>query len=110
MRYTCFQKIITKVYDGILEDNASIVAILKELKQKEITCSLLISDVFYNEVRVLSVDDDGFSWRCCDKGASLKKVSTFAEIKTLEVVVSDRFVALIKPNASRWNTIDTSNL
>jgi hypothetical protein len=110
MRYTCFRTIVRKVYDGILDDPEEIKNLLTQLKIKEITCSLKTkSGPCHEYVRILEVGES-VTWRIIKNNTSLKKVSNIDDISSIEVCTSDEVMLNLKPEPSRWSTIDTSDI
>ncbi len=107
MRYICFKKIVTKIFDEILDDKTEVLALLNNLKEKEITCSVQIRCGMEHEgARILDVGEDEFTWRLIKNGVSLKQSTLIADIKRISVMTDDEITAKIKPNPSRWSTLD----
>ena len=111
MRYVRYKTIVTKIFDGILEDEEEIHNLLSELKDKEITCAMQVSTgPRHDFVRILDIKEDRVTWRILHKGVTLRKTSDISDIRTIEVSTSDDVMAQLKPNASRWSTLDTSDI
>jgi len=113
MRYIVLKSTVSKVFDEILNETEEIIELLIALKEKEITCSVQIkSGPVFNFVRILKVDIDNstFEWRLMKNGISLKKKTSINDINLLTIEVDNDMAVKIKPNPSRWSTIDTSEI
>ena len=107
MRYTCLKTIVTKVFDGILEDPEDILNLLQMLKEKELTCAMQVKkSPLYESVRILEINEDRITWRLLKDGTSLKKNSEISDIMTIRVNANDELMIKLKPNPSRWSTLD----
>lgn len=110
MKYTCYKIITTKIYEGILEDGEEIGAVLKLLKEKELTFAMRVKKTpLYEKARLLKIDGDKITWRITQDGASLQKTSFIDDIDTIEVYADTESVMNLKPNPSRWSTLDPSS-
>ncbi len=111
MRYTCLKTIVTKVFDGVLEDPADIQNILQLLKDKEITCAMQVKKGPVQEcVRILEVGETRITWRMMKDGTSLKKKSEISDIMMIRVNSNDDLMIQLKPEPSRWGTLDVSDV
>jgi len=111
MRYIRYKTVISKVFDQVVEDSDDVQNLLKELKSKEITCAMQVGSGPRHEfVRILNVSDDKITWKVIARGATLQKSSLITDIQTLEVNVSDETMTVLKPESSRWSTLDTSEV
>lgn len=110
MRYTCLKTIVTKVFDGVLEDSGDILNLLQLLMEKELTFAMQIQNGSLHEfVRILEINEDRITWRLLKDGTSLKKKSDISDIATIRVNVNDDLMITLKPEPSRWSTLDTSD-
>lgn len=110
MRYTCLTTIVSKVFDGILEDADDIYRILDLLREKEITFAMQVKNgPVHDSVRLLELTETSITWRCVQHGSSLKKTSNISDI--MEITVNPNVEAMItlKPKPSRWSTLDASD-
>jgi len=111
MRYTCLKTIVTKVFDGVLEDPGDILNVLQMLKEKELTCAMQVKNTpMYESVRILEINDDSITWRLLKDGTSLKKKSKIVDIITMRVNTNDDLMIQLKPKISRWNILDASDI
>lgn len=111
MRYTCLKTIVTKIFDGIVENSEDILNILQMLKEKELTCSMQIkSGPMHESVRILEIYDDIITWRLFKDGTSLKKKSKIADIIAMQVNTNDDLMIHLKPKLSRWSILDASDI
>lgn len=107
MRFTCYKTIVTKIFDALIEDSNDILNVLQSIKNKEITCTLKIQGSTYNNVRILNIDNSCFTWRFLKGRASLQKISDITSIESLEINTDDDIMIKLKPQATRWSTLDT---
>ncbi len=108
MKYTCFKTIVSKVFDGEIdeEEARNVISLLKE---KETTCSLQIRNThMLDPVRILSINGNKVTWRFCKDGSSLRGTTKISEIVAIEVHADDELAVKLKPKATRWSTLDTS--
>ncbi len=111
MRYIRYKTITSKVFDQIVEDTEDVQNLLTELKKKEITCAMQVGSGPRHEfVRIMEVSDEKITWKIIVKGATLQKSSFIADIQTIEVNMPDEVMAQLKPEPSRWATLDTSEV
>lgn len=111
MRYTCFKTIVTKVFDGVLEDSEDILNLLQLLMEKELTFAMQVQKgSLYEFVRILEVNKDHITWRLFKDGTCLKKKSNISDITTIRVNVNDDLMIALKPEPSRWSTLDVSDI
>ncbi len=109
MRYTCFRTIVSKVFDQSLDEDET-KSVIKSLKDKELTCSLQIkSGPIHESVRILSLTDTRVTWRLIKNGSSLTKTSDMADITAIEVSTNDELMIALKPEPTRWSTLDASD-
>lgn len=109
MRFTCYRTIVTKVFDDVLDDHASILNLLTEIKQKELTCALQVQgDKLHEQVRILGVDEASLTWRAFNSDASLKKTSKISDIQLLSLHTDDELLIKLKPHPGRWSILDAS--
>lgn len=110
MKYTCFKTIVIKVFDGELDDPADICNLLQLLKDKEITCAMQVKkDPVHESVRILEIDESRITWRMLQDGTSLKKKSKISDIMMIRVHTNDDLMIQLKPEPSRWGTLDVSD-
>lgn len=110
MRYTCLKTIVSKVFDGILEDEEDIKNLLELLKEKELTCAMQVKmGPVHEKVRILSLDGEHITWRIIQDSTSLKKKSAITDIMMIRVHANDDLM-VHKPEPSRWSTIDASEI
>lgn len=110
MRYTCLKTIVTKVFDGILEDNDDIQRVLSLLMEKEITCSMQVkTGPVHESVRILRMTDTAITWCLIQNGCSLTKTSNISDITAITVIDADG-TAMLKAEPSRWSTLDASDI
>lgn len=111
MRYTWLKTIVTKVFDGVLEDSEDILNLLQMLKDKEVTCSMQVKGSSLHEtVRILEIDENRVTWRLLKDGTSLKKKSDISDITAIRVHANDDLMIALKPEPSRWSTLDASDI
>lgn len=111
MRYMCLKTIVTKVFDGILEDSEDINNLLQLLKEKELTCAMQVKKGPMHEfVRILNVDENHITWLILKDGTSLKKKSGISDIMTIRVNTNEDLMVKLKPEPSRWSTLDASDI
>lgn len=111
MKYTCLKTIVTKVFDGVLEDPADILNLLQLLKDKEITCAMQVKKGPVQEsVRILEIDENRITWRMFKDGTSLTKKSEVSDIMMIRVNTNDELMIQLKPEPSRWGTLDVSDV
>jgi len=111
VRYVVLKSVVSRVFDGILEYPNEIAELLNSLKNKEITCSMQIkSGPIFDFVRILKVDmNDTFEWRLIKNGVSLKKTSLVSDVNCITVETNDDMSVKVKPNPSRWSTLDPTD-
>jgi hypothetical protein len=110
MRYTCLKTIVTKVCDKKLEDEEDIQRVLSLLHEKQITCTLQVKgEPAHESVRILEVTEDRITWRMVQSGGTLKKTSKISDIVAI-TVDSDEAAVTLKPDPSRWSTLDASEI
>lgn len=111
MRYTCLKTIVTKIFDGIIEDPEDILNVLQVIKEKELTCAMQVKNSpMYESVRILEINDDCITWRLLKDGTSLKKKSKIVDIITMQVHTNDDLMIQLKPKPSRWSILDASDI
>ena len=111
MRYTCFKTIVTKVFDGVLEDPGDVLNLLQLIKEKEITCAMQVKKgPMHESVRILDINDNRITWRMLQAGTSLKKNSDISDIMTIRVNTNDDLMIQLKPDPTRWGTLDVSDI
>jgi hypothetical protein len=111
MRYTCFKTIVSKIFDGILTDDEEIHNVLNLIKEKELTCSMQVeSGPMHEMVRILSVEESQITWRLIKSGNSLKKRSDIADITAITVNANEELMVILKPEPTRWSTLDASDV
>lgn len=111
MRYTCLKTIVTKVFDGVLEDPSDIRNLLQLLKDKEITCAMQVKKGPMHEfVRILEINESRITWRMLKDGTSLTKKSEITDIMMIRVNANDDLMIQLKPEPSRWGTLDVSDI
>jgi hypothetical protein len=109
MRYTCLKTIVTKVFDGVLDDSDDVLNVLRMLNEKELTCSMQVKKgPVHDRVRILAIEDGRITWRLLKAGTSLQKKSDIADIMSIKVNVNDDLMIQLKPEPSRWSTLDAS--
>ena len=110
MRFVRLKTVVTKLYDQVIPGKSDVLTILRKLKDKELTCSIrLSSGPIYHEVRFLEIEEDRFRWRTTKNQSSLVKWSNVDELEHLELNVKSEVFSL-KPNPSRWSTINAGDL
>lgn len=111
MRYTCLKTIVSKVFDGVLEDADDVMNVLKLIRDKEITCSMQVKGgPMHESVRILELNDGRITWRMMKDGTSLKKKSDIVDIVAVQVNTNDELMIKLKPEPTRWNTLDASEI
>ena len=104
---------MVKVFDGILEDPGDIHNLLEVLIEKELTCAMQVNKGPLHEfVRILEInkDDRRITWQLLKDGTSLKKKSEISDITTIRVNTNDDLMIMLKPEPTRWNTLDASDV
>jgi len=111
MRYTCLKTIVTKVFDGVLDEPKDVLNLLQLLKEKEITCAMQVKNgPLYECVRILGMDKDRIKWRLLKDNTSLIKSSEISDIMAVRVTTNDDLMIKLKPDPSRWSTLDASSI
>ncbi len=111
MRYTCLKTTVSKVFDGILDDQDDILNILQILKDKELTCAMQVKKGPLHEcVRILEIDKNCITWRLMKDGTSLKKKSEISDIAVMRVHTNDDLMVSLKPKPTRWSILDASDI
>jgi len=109
MRYTCFRTTVSKVFDQIL-DNEEAQDVCSSLKEKELTCSIQIkSGPVHESVRILGITDSSVTWRLVKNGSSLMKSSKISDITAITVYTNEELMVSLKPEPTRWSTLDASD-
>lgn len=103
MRYVRLKTFARKIADEEIGDEQTIKDILSVLRDKELDCSLRISnDPEMGNCRILEVGDDDFRFLVIKNRSSLKRRAKISDLSYLEVQTSDSEVAATKPEVSRW--------
>jgi hypothetical protein len=111
MRYTCFKTIVSKVFDGVLDDDEEIANVLNFIREKELSCSMQVkSGPVHETVRILAVDDSKITWRLIESGSSLKKTSDITDITAISLNANEELMVTLKPAPTRWSTLDASDV
>jgi hypothetical protein len=111
MRYICTKTVITKIFDRVLDNQEDIQGLLKNLQEKQVTCSMqLNSGSMYPVVRILDVTVDKITWRLMKHGQSVKSSSKISEISSIVVNTDDDMTISLNPEATRWNILDPTPL
>lgn len=111
MRYTCLKTIVTKVFDGILEDSEDILNLLQVLKEKELTCAMQVKKgPLHESVRILEISETRITWRLLKDGTSLRKKSEIVDIVAIQVHTNDDLMVKLKPDPTRWSILDASDI
>lgn len=111
MRYTCYKTIVSKVFDGILEGAEEIQNILQAIRNKELTCTLQVKgSPTYEAVRILGLTDDKITWRLVKDGTSLQKTSPISDIVGITIYIEEDLLVSLKPEPTRWSTLDASDI
>ena len=109
MRYTCFRTTVSKVFDRVL-DKEETQSVIRSLKDKDLTCSIQIkSGPVHESVRILELTDNDVTWRLIKSGGYLTKTSDIADITAIEVYTNEELMVALKPEPTRWSTLDASD-
>jgi len=107
MRYVCKKITTLKVHDSIVENEDSILVLLNNLKDKEITFSLTIgNDPVYKFVKIITVQDKSFRWKLYKDQSSLERHSLISDIKCIEIIMNEDMLGIVNPDLSRFSTLD----
>ncbi len=107
MRYVRLTTTVSKIVDEDVLDIKTIKSIIIVLKEKELSCTLRVSDgPKLQNVRIKSVDDDSFNCKIVTQNSCLNKSILFAELDYLEVNTSASIISRTKPSISRWTLLD----
>ena len=107
MRYIRLKTSIARLVDDNIDDPEVVRAILQQLKDKELTCSIRLGNgPIMPSVRITGVDDNGISIRIFQKGSSLIKNAGYNEIDYLEVNTQDEIMLKNKEKVTRWTLLD----
>lgn len=107
MRYKRYKTTVSKIFDGIIEEDSEVKIIVTALKDKELTCSVQIEgEIMQDNVRIIKTDDDKFTWRMIKNKAILTRASSYMSIEQIEVNATTEITAILKPNPSRWALLD----
>jgi len=110
MRYIRLKTVTTKIVDEIIDKVETIKPILEILRDKEIKCTMQLSDgPKMKTVRIDKIDGDRISIRIINPNSVLKKKSLISEIEYLEVNTSDEVLCRTKSDVSRWMLLDPSS-
>lgn len=111
MRYTCTKTVVTKIFDKILTSQEDIQGLLKNLKEKQVTCSMQLTiGSMMQVVRIIDVTEDKITWRLMQHGQSVKSSSKISDISSIIVNTDDEMTISLDPEATRWNILDPSPL
>lgn len=103
--------IVSKVFDGVLEEPEDILNLLQVLKEKELTCAMQVKKgPLHESVRILEISENCITWRLLKDGTSLKKTSEIADIMAIRVHTNDELMVKLKPEPTRWSTLDASDI
>lgn len=109
MHYVKMKTVVTCVVDEMVEDLETIKAILSVVKEKELTCTMRLTEgPKMEQVRIEQLTEDSLSFRVIFKQHSLKKSCKYADIDYLEVNTEDAAIVNAKPGISRWLLLDPS--
>jgi len=107
MRYVCYKSIISRVVDEKITSSEDRRAILSAICENGITCSLHLKEgVQFPQVRITKITETKIEYVVYTAMAILKKTSVIDEIEYLEVTVSDKVLAYVKPKTDRWDLLD----
>jgi hypothetical protein len=107
MRYVRLTTTVSKIVDEDVADLKVIKSIVSVLRDKELDCTLRVSDgPKLQNVRIYRVDDDSFNCTVVTKNSCLKKSVLFADLDYLEVNTSASIISRTKPSVSRWTLLD----
>lgn len=107
MRYVRLTTTVSKIVDEDVGDIKMIKSIVSILRDKELDCTLQVSDgPKLQNVRIHRVDDESFNCTVVTKNSCLKKSVLFAELNYLEVNTSASIISRTKPGISRWTLLD----
>ena len=111
MKYTRIQRIIKRVCDENVNDPETIKLILNTICQKSFFCSFVIErnyNVFYcAKARILSVDDEIFTYRSFIKKATMKDSAKIGELRELKVETEiEKIVDKAGEKDDRWLVLD----
>jgi len=114
MNYKCYKKTVSKVVDQEVTDIRDIKAILELICDHELTCSMQIKDangiLCYKKVRIKSIGDEIFHYVTFTSSSTLKREARYVDIMSLEIIIVDQILAVLKPNINRWNLLEAGDL
>lgn len=107
MRYICSKRVVTKIFDGLVENEDDIVKLLNFVCSKDIICTLKLSTgMKFDKVKILSIQDKIFRWKYMKNHSTLDTTSNIADIDCLEVEADGGLFTGLDPNPSRWTVLD----
>ena len=110
MRYIRKKTTVSTVVDTIVHTLDEVIALLKSIQSKELSCSLRFKEgPIYENARILEIGVADFRWRAQRDRQALIQRSPIKDIDMLEVNTSTNLVA-IKPDNSRWNMLDDTEI
>ncbi len=108
MRYVRLKTTVSKVVDETI-DIPTAKTVIKTLCDKEMTCSLQLSDGPRMEpVRITKVTDKDFMFHKWSHSGLLRRTVSYDEVIYLEVNTKDEVLARVKCVGSRWMLLDPS--
>ena len=111
MKYICYKTTVSKVFDADIKEQEDILNLLNHIKDKQLTCSVQLKlTPLYDSVRLLTVNENSISYRLIKDGVTLQKNAKIEDIVLLQVYSNDEVTLKLKPNPSRWSTLDPTGV
>lgn len=107
MRYKRYKTAVSKLCDVVIDDNDEIRNLVRAICEKNISCQLCISNECpYDDVRIISIQDNDFTWRTMKNRSSLLKTSLYTNIDQIIVNTQAEEIARVQNDPSRWMLLD----
>ena len=110
MRYIRIQKLVKRVCDEDVSDLKIIAELLRTVKEKELFCSIVLEKNYYinyhPKVRIISVSDKKFAYRCFSNKATMKDETEIEYLKELKVETEIEKMIEKHGKDNRWMLLD----
>lgn len=110
MRYTRYKTSIAKIHDGDIDDIETVKKIVNSVQKNSLTCSIRLPyQNMMDNVQILSVTEDSFTWRMIKNGSALRNESKISDLQALEVNTSISSEVKLNGPPNRWAFLDPAS-
>jgi len=114
MRFIRTKTVVTRLFDGAIDDMESILKILRDIQEKEYTCTLEIKGRprTFESARIVNLNTDEpptFTCSICGKNSNLKVSDEVSKITELSLDTADEITVQTKSDVTRWDLLNPAD-